>query len=74
MSHTQSKLERVTVNLIPRASDALSEGTELTGYSKTDFINRAIMAYAYFEDLMSTGGAVLVREPGNDELSMVRFL
>ena len=69
-----SPLERVTVNLIPRTSKALADGTALTEISKTDFINRAIQAWAYFEDLAGKGGAVFVREPGSDELSRIRFM
>ena len=68
------QLERVTINLIPRASDALREGMELTGHSKTDYINRAIQAYEYIVDVMSNGGAVLIREPGEDQTSQIKFL
>jgi len=74
MSHAQTKLERVTINLIPQASVALADGMEMTGHSKTDFINRAIQAYSYFEELTSNGGKVLVREPGDDELAVIKFL
>jgi hypothetical protein len=69
-----SRLERVTVNLIPRASDSLREGMELTGHSKTDYINRAIQVYEYIADVMSNGGAVLIREPGEDQMSQIKFL
>ena len=74
MSHVQTKLERVTVNLIPAASNALREGTELTGHSKTDFINRAVQLYTYVQDIMSSGGTVMIREPGEDEPSKIMLL
>jgi hypothetical protein len=57
-------LERVTVNLIPRASRALEQATDLTGDSKTDSINRALQVYAYLEEVWSKGGAVLVEIDG----------
>ncbi len=57
-------LERVTVNLIPRASRALEQAGSLTGDSKTDTINRALQVYAYLEEVWSKGGAVLVEIDG----------
>lgn len=57
-------LERVTVNLIPRASRALELAGQLTGDSKTDTINRALQVYAYLEEVWSKGGAILVELDG----------
>lgn len=56
-----ANLERVTVNLAPRASHALEQAVGLTGDSKTDAINRALQVYAYIEQVMRDGGEVLVR-------------
>lgn len=67
-------LVRVTVNLIPRASRALTLGTDSTGYSKTDFMNRAVQAYAYMEHVVACGGEILVRDPENDELVRLKFM
>lgn len=58
-------LERVTVNLIPRASRALEQAGELTGDSKTDTINRALQVYAYLEEVWADGGSVLVKNGEN---------
>ena len=57
-------LERVTVNLIPRASRALEQAGELTGDSKTDTINRALQVYAYLEEVWAKGGSVEVEIEG----------
>lgn len=57
-------LERVTVNLIPRASRALEQAGQLTGDSKTDTINRALQVYAYLEEVWSKGGKILVETDG----------
>jgi hypothetical protein len=61
----RSQLERVTVNLTPRASRALERAVEITGDTKTDTINRALQVYAYLESIMQADGSVYVR-PGPD--------
>ncbi len=53
--------ERVTVNLTPRASQALSDVVARTGDTKTDAINRALRIYAYVERVLGDGGAVYVQ-------------
>jgi hypothetical protein len=55
-------LERITVNLIARASRALQRVVDRTGDSKTDAINRAIQVYAYLEEVEANGGEITVRE------------
>jgi hypothetical protein len=60
-----SRVERVTVNLTPRASEALERAVRLTGDTKTDTINRALQLYAYLEGIMQADGSVYVR-PGPD--------
>jgi hypothetical protein len=66
-------LERVTVNLIARASQALQNASDLTGDSKTDTINRAIQVYAYLEEVISRGGAIYVRESEDSELLLLKM-
>lgn len=68
-----SNLERVTVNLIPPASRALETGMRITGYTKTDFINRAIQAYAFLEERISQDAAVLIREKDAGEQLKIFF-
>jgi hypothetical protein len=67
-------LERVTVNLVAKAAQALQAIAELTGDSKTDSINRAIQVYAYLEAISSRGGAIYVRESADSELERVKIL
>lgn len=64
-------LERLTVNLIPRASRALEQACQLTGDSKTDTINRALQVYAYLEEVWAKDGAVLVKT--GDSVTEVKF-
>ena len=65
--HGGSPLERVTVNLIARASRALQLASDLTGDTKTDTVNRALQVYAYLEEINAQGGAIYVREAGDSE-------
>jgi hypothetical protein len=73
MAEERKPLERVTVNLVPRASKALQLAVDITGDSKTDTINRAIQMYAYFEHTVREGGTILVRDQDGGELSVVRW-
>jgi hypothetical protein len=66
-------LERITVNLIARASRALQKVAELTGDTKTDSINRAIQIYAYLEEVSSRGGAIYVKESADSELERLKM-
>jgi hypothetical protein len=66
-------LNRVTVNLIPKAWDAVSETAERLQLSRTDVINRALQAYAWLEEEGAAGAEVFVRSKGG-ELERVKFL
>ena len=66
-------LERVTVNLVARASRALQLAVDLTGDSKTDVINRAIQVYAYLEHVTSNGGSIYTREAEGSELQLLKM-
>ena len=66
-------LERVTVNLVARASRALQRLSDLTGDSKTDSINRALQVYAYLEEVTANGGAIYVRESKESELQLLKM-
>jgi hypothetical protein len=68
-----SGLERVTVNLSPRASRALEIATGLTGESKTDAINRALQIYAFVEQITDHGGAIYAREATDAELERLKL-
>lgn len=60
-------MERVTLNLVPRASRALAKVIDLTGDSKTDCVNRALPVYAYIEQVLADGGRITVQETSEDE-------
>jgi hypothetical protein len=69
-----SHVERVTVNLNTRASEALEQVANLTGETKTDAINRALQVYALLHQLQDDGGAFYTRERGAKELERLRIL
>jgi len=64
---------KVTVNLIPKAWDAANATATLLGLSRTDVINRAIQAYAFFEQTRADGSEVFVRS-ADGSMTQVRFL
>lgn len=69
-----SSLDRVTINLVPRASRALAEVMALTKDSKTDCVNRALPVYAYIEKMLARGGSVTVQEgPDAESYKLVIF-
>ncbi|MEO3782310.1 hypothetical protein ABGB12_03200 [Actinocorallia sp. B10E7] len=66
--------ERITVNLTPKAAQALEALTKSTGDTKTDAINRALQVYDFLDKIIRDGGRVYVQEPGSDVQERVRFL
>lgn len=67
-------LTRVTANFTPRAMAALEKVAAETGDSKTDILNRSVMVYEVFLDLMeqSEGTLQVVYPDGSKE--RLRFL
>lgn len=67
--------ERITVNLIRKASDALASAVTLGDANRTDTINKALVVY---ELLLRTqtrpGGVIYVREGDGAELERLRLL
>jgi 6-phosphogluconolactonase/glucosamine-6-phosphate isomerase/deaminase len=63
--------ERVTVNLSALTVMAVSVLMALTGDTKTDAINKALQFYSMIKELISKGGAVYIREPGQKELERI---
>jgi hypothetical protein len=67
-------LERVTVNLVPRASAALAATVARTGDSKTDVVNQAVKVYELLGALQDAGNVIYIRNPGSQELERLRIL
>lgn len=65
-------MERLTISLVPRSATALERAVAVTGSSKTDAINKAAQVYAYLEEVLSAGGSVYIREPG-EETAILKF-
>lgn len=73
-SHGNSPLDRVTVNLVRRASEALQRVSDRTGDTKTDCLNRAVQIYDYLDEITSQGGDIYIRESKDSELQLVKML
>ncbi len=69
---TARDCERITVTLVPKTAAALARlcARRLT---KTDVINRAVVAYDFLEEQVAAGADLLVRHPDGTVLE-VRFL
>ena len=66
-------IHKITVNLIPQAWTAAEETAARLSLTKTDVINRALQAYAFFEQEIANGSEVLIRSRDGDT-QQVKFL
>lgn len=73
-SGTGGSLTRVTANFTPRAIASLEKIAAETGDSKTDILNRSVMVYEVFLELMErSGGTLHLTYPDGTE-ERLRFL
>lgn len=68
-----AELTRITVNLIPKADDALTWLAEHTGMNRTDVINRALQLYQFTEERAAEGDKLTLLKP-DGQLDTVRIL
>jgi acyl-CoA reductase-like NAD-dependent aldehyde dehydrogenase len=69
-----TKLHRLTVNLTERAHAALVASAKLTGHTKTDTCNRALIINQWLEELTHNGGSVYVEEKPGEKLQKVKIV
>ena len=62
VARTPSVVDRITVALIPKASEDLQRLQDRTSLSKTDIANRAITLYEFIDSQLRTGHDVLIRD------------
>lgn len=75
MSTLRPGSKRVTVNLGPKAVQALTEMATMSGDTDTDVVNDALETYAYLMKLQAADATLYVREAGTGtELERLRFL
>ncbi|WP_329109734.1 hypothetical protein OG792_13065 [Micromonospora sp. NBC_01699] len=70
----RSALTKVTVNLVPRAVDALGSACTRTRDTKTDTINRALVVFDLVLDLMEQGGGTLTVQKSDGSTERVHLL
>jgi hypothetical protein len=66
--------ERITVALIPAASQKLQKIQDRTGLSKTDVVNRAITLYEFTEAQTRNGRDLLLRDNVTGEIQNIIIL
>lgn len=67
-------LVKVTVNLTPRAVEALDQACARTKDSKTDTINRALVVYQIVLELMDRGGGQLMFQDREGRTERIHLL
>jgi hypothetical protein len=67
------QLERLTVNLIERASKSLRLSMKLTGNNATDTVNRHLQQGAYFDWQAGRGTKFWMQEPGEETAARLVF-
>lgn len=70
----QQQPDRITVALIPQATEDLRRLQDRTTLSKTDLVNRAITLYEFIDMQLKEGHDLLVRDKETGETQLVRFL
>ena len=60
-------LERLTINLIPKAAKALSRLVASNEDNKTNIINQALQMYDYLDEARRAGRQLLMRDPKTGE-------
>ena len=74
VARTPSVVDRITVALIPKASEDLQRLQDRTSLSKTDIANRAITLYEFIDAQLRTGHDVLIRDNEAGTTEIVRLL
>jgi hypothetical protein len=69
-----NQLTRVTVNLTPRAMDALERLSDKTGATKTDLINRSLQILNLIDDIMQEDGGSLTIRRRNGEIRQLYLM
>ena len=67
-------VDRITVALIPKASEDLQRLQDRTSLSKTDIANRAITLYEFIDSQLRSGRDVLIRDNKTGMTEIVRLL
>jgi hypothetical protein len=67
-------LTRVTANFTPRAMNALERVTNKTGDSKTDVLNRSVMIYETFLELVERSNGTLRDQYPDGSEETLRFI
>lgn len=73
-SDQRTAADRITVALIPKASDDLQRLQDRTGLSKTDIVNRGISLYEFIDSQLQAGHDLIVKDPKTGDSQIVKLL
>jgi len=71
---SQTVVDRITVALVPKASEGLQHLIGSTGLSKTDVVNRAITLYEFIDAQTQAGLDLILKDPKTGESQVIRLL
>src|SRR4029077_8854966 len=71
---SQSSGDRITVTLIPKATQGLRLLQDRTSLSKTDLTNRAITLYEFVDDQLRSGHDIIARNQATGETRLVKLV
>ena len=71
---SQSSGDRITVTLIPKATEGLRLLQQRTSLSKTDLTNRAITLYEFVDDQLRSGHDIIARNQATGETQLVKLI
>src|SRR5205823_5457507 len=66
--------DRITVTLIPKATEGLRLLQQRTSLSKTDLTNRAITLYEFVDDQLRSGHDIIARNQATGETQLVKLI
>jgi len=71
---SQPTSDRISVTLIPKATEALRLLQRGTSLSKTDLANRAIILYQFVDDQLRSGHDIIARNQATGETQLVKLI
>ncbi|MDV8078012.1 hypothetical protein R4P47_15725 [Rhodococcus sp. IEGM 1370] len=71
---TTPKNARLTVNLIGKSNEALSRASDLSGYTKTEVINKALQLIEMTFAAQDAGGGIWIQDTSRSQPERLRII
>lgn len=72
--NTPPKNARLTVNLVGKSNAALSRAADLSGYSKTEVINKALQLIEMTFNAQDAGGGIWIQDTSRSQPERLRII